>query len=417
MTIYLVDYENVHDAGMKNSERIPEDSIIHLFYSNSEDKITLGSLAPIVSRLQLHKTRAGKQSLDMHLASYLGHEIGVHGAEHEYIIVSKDRDYDNIAMFWCEHGIHVSSQGALVTKAAEEPAPSKPEQKPSPLARQHSNRTPQKNFRTGNANSKGTASPVSTVTESPQPAAVRETAAIPSETVLDAAAAPSVEQTSEQTAAGSVEKGSGSFVSAPAGTKMETSVPEAAPSDEAKGQEPVPEVLSETAQESQPAENSSNSSEGLPVSEEPVIIENAPESAPEASVSPAGAEQTSSTPTRRQQNNRYKRGRNHSGNDYRNKTRTAEAPVQPSGNTPLPETANKYPRTPTPPSEKTLMNNRVMTKLTESKLEAAVVGKATAAVMKKYGTSNFKQAAYRELIKTFGMKDGLSYYNIVKPIF
>ena len=36
--------------------------------------------------------------------------------------------------------------------------------------------------------------------------------------------------------------------------------------------------------------------------------------------------------------------------------------------------------------------------------------------MKLYGTRNFRQAAYREIIKLFGQKEGLEIYNIIRPI-
>ena len=36
--------------------------------------------------------------------------------------------------------------------------------------------------------------------------------------------------------------------------------------------------------------------------------------------------------------------------------------------------------------------------------------------MKLYGTRNFRQAAYREIIKLFGQKEGLEIYNIIRSI-
>ena len=40
----------------------------------------------------------------MHLVSYLGYLLGIYGKECNYVIVSKDKDYDNIVKFWKEEG-------------------------------------------------------------------------------------------------------------------------------------------------------------------------------------------------------------------------------------------------------------------------------------------------------------------------
>ncbi len=54
--------------------------------------------------IQGHIVPARKQSLDMHLVSYLGHLLGSCGKQYAYVIVSKDTDYDNIIKFWKEEG-------------------------------------------------------------------------------------------------------------------------------------------------------------------------------------------------------------------------------------------------------------------------------------------------------------------------
>ena len=43
---------------------------------------------------------AKKQSIDMHLVSYLGLLIGKDGKSSNYVIVSKDSDYINIINYW-----------------------------------------------------------------------------------------------------------------------------------------------------------------------------------------------------------------------------------------------------------------------------------------------------------------------------
>ena len=67
-------------------------------------------------------------------------------------------------------------------------------------------------------------------------------------------------------------------------------------------------------------------------------------------------------------------------------------------------------------TEKTQMNNKITVALRDKKVESEKIGKATATVMKLYGSKNFRQAAYREMIKLFGQKEGLELYNIIRPL-
>ena len=64
---------------------------------------------------------------------------------------------------------------------------------------------------------------------------------------------------------------------------------------------------------------------------------------------------------------------------------------------------------------KTQMNNKITIALRDKKVEGEKIGKVTATVMKLYGYRNFRQAAYRDIIKNFGQKEGLELYNIIKP--
>lgn len=98
---YLIDFENVHEAGLSCSRELNSHDHIHIFSTENAPKI---SLEPLVvfnsSDLESHIIPAGKQSLDMHLTAYLGYLIGMHQAENcKYIVVSNDTDYDNIISF------------------------------------------------------------------------------------------------------------------------------------------------------------------------------------------------------------------------------------------------------------------------------------------------------------------------------
>lgn len=103
-TYYLIDFENVNEVGLAGCEQLKSTDYIHLFYTDHARKINLDLCANHGNaRLFLHKAPASKQSLDMHLVSYLGYLIGRnHGRNYSYIIISKDTDYDNLIKFWKE---------------------------------------------------------------------------------------------------------------------------------------------------------------------------------------------------------------------------------------------------------------------------------------------------------------------------
>ncbi|MBR4441957.1 MAG: hypothetical protein IKS52_01640, partial [Clostridia bacterium] len=78
-TIYLIDYENVHEAGLQGMESCPSGCAIHLFYSQNANRLNLDLLRGLKASFTVHKVHPGRQSLDMQLVSYLGYLIGREG--------------------------------------------------------------------------------------------------------------------------------------------------------------------------------------------------------------------------------------------------------------------------------------------------------------------------------------------------
>mgnify|MGYP003290776019 CR=1 FL=1 len=93
-TYYLIDFENVQP----NMESVKKTDHVHVFYTQDAKNI------PDKKEIERHKVPSGKQSLDMHLVSYLGYLLAIHDKACRYVIVSKDTDYDNIIKFWKEKG-------------------------------------------------------------------------------------------------------------------------------------------------------------------------------------------------------------------------------------------------------------------------------------------------------------------------
>ena len=101
MTHYLVDYENVHENGMKGIRNLKGDCTVHIFYTFNACRIKMDSLI-VPDNVMLHFVRvsAGKQQADMHIVSFLGFLIGREKTDDRYVIVSIDRDYDKTVAFW-----------------------------------------------------------------------------------------------------------------------------------------------------------------------------------------------------------------------------------------------------------------------------------------------------------------------------
>lgn len=122
-TFYLIDFENVHNEGLGNIDTLTKTDHVHIFYTENALNISLdiafskGKDVDIV----VHKVPVRKQSLDMHLVSYLGYLLG-HNEEKQcsYVIISKDKDYDNIIKFWKEDGFKSISRKQKIPNGSVE---------------------------------------------------------------------------------------------------------------------------------------------------------------------------------------------------------------------------------------------------------------------------------------------------------
>lgn len=104
-TFYLIDFENVHNEGLENIGTLAKTDHVHIFYTENAPTIRLDIVLTEGIDIVGHKVPVRRQSLDMHLVSYLGYLLGINkGKEYSYVIISKDIDYDNIIKFWQEDG-------------------------------------------------------------------------------------------------------------------------------------------------------------------------------------------------------------------------------------------------------------------------------------------------------------------------
>ena len=96
---YLIDFENVGVNGLRGIETVGGTDSIHLFSTNKGTKLDVKTLSRLNGKsITYHNVPQRKQSVDMHLVSYLGYLIGQ--GEKSITIVSEDTDYDNVISFW-----------------------------------------------------------------------------------------------------------------------------------------------------------------------------------------------------------------------------------------------------------------------------------------------------------------------------
>ncbi|MBD5507808.1 MAG: hypothetical protein HDR05_07125 [Lachnospiraceae bacterium] len=117
-TFYLVDFENVHDEGLENIGSLSQTDHVHIFSTKNAPKIRMDIEHIKEVEIEGHLVPACKQSVDMHLVSYLGYLLCSHGKQCAYVIVSKDKDYDNIIEFWKKEGYSNTSRKPKIPGAS-----------------------------------------------------------------------------------------------------------------------------------------------------------------------------------------------------------------------------------------------------------------------------------------------------------
>ena len=103
MNYYLIDFENVGSEELKKIKSFKKGSNVILFYTNKCKSIAFDTLSMMKKqgvKLSYQNVKAGKNALDIQLASYLGYLIGTCGEKDKFHVVSKDKDYDCVVAFW-----------------------------------------------------------------------------------------------------------------------------------------------------------------------------------------------------------------------------------------------------------------------------------------------------------------------------
>jgi hypothetical protein len=131
MTYFLIDFENVHAAGIANPAVCVEGDIVCIYYGPASQNLPLETIHAFFQRdvgLQTVPVNTGsKNALDFQLTTHLGYLIGK--GEHSgaaYRIVSNDTGFDCVVTYWKDKGIDIAR---IIDLAGSEKNVSQPKQK------------------------------------------------------------------------------------------------------------------------------------------------------------------------------------------------------------------------------------------------------------------------------------------------
>ncbi len=103
MKVFLVDYENVHEAGLEGIDLLTDADKVIIFHGPIKETVDLSIVKSIVkSKAEfdfIGTKRTADNYLDFQLSTYLGYWINQY-SKAEFYIVSNDADYDAVIDFW-----------------------------------------------------------------------------------------------------------------------------------------------------------------------------------------------------------------------------------------------------------------------------------------------------------------------------
>ena len=123
---FLIDYENVNSAGIKNIPGIGQGDTVIVFYSQNCKNVTLdvfNNIEKLNLKFSSKKVNAGtKNALDFQLSSFLGYLISEEKEKSKYHIVTNDNGYEAVAKFWSAENYDVDCIKINTQKKAAAPA-------------------------------------------------------------------------------------------------------------------------------------------------------------------------------------------------------------------------------------------------------------------------------------------------------
>ncbi len=123
MAYYLVDYENVNNAGLVGIRALTEADHVIIFYTKNAASMSFDThcaLNDSKAKIDYLKVESGtSNALDFQLSSFLGYLIHEQPDDHFYII-AKDQGYKAVVDFWSGADKHVALVANLEKTTLEE---------------------------------------------------------------------------------------------------------------------------------------------------------------------------------------------------------------------------------------------------------------------------------------------------------
>ncbi len=412
---YLVDYENINEAGIAGLEHLGSEDTVYLFYTRNANKISFDFVSALLeqkipSKLRIFRVANGKQSLDFQLLAYLGFLIGSEtDPENFYLVVSKDGGFNNAVAFLrqnklCERVRMVPSidfvlqerNRSLRKNAAAETQPEAQPKAAQPEAVEKSS------AQEGDA-------PVEAllplISEEDGLSAVRseeESAAAPA--VPDAGETPALEGQAADRAEPAKEDGE-----ADAGeeSRAEKERPEDLSAEEKVSVESAPE------QELADAEPALYPTGGEKPAEEEKAVEMPAEMTAEATAekpAPMPVEESAQKkPEERKTTAGKRRGRKKSS-----QAPSGEAAASAAGAPAAPEALSAAAKKKLASERRAQINQTVQKILSKAKIEGDTISFVSSTVVKYFAEENGKQRIYREIVKKCGRQEGLALYRLIR---
>ena len=111
MRHYLVDFENITAAELRELSALASDCCIHIFYLTNTAKISLEALTE--AKVKAHKLDMGPQELETQIATFLGYLIGADKErQNQFQIITRDNNYGRLIRFWNLRGVRVEVRRA-----------------------------------------------------------------------------------------------------------------------------------------------------------------------------------------------------------------------------------------------------------------------------------------------------------------
>ena len=373
MIHFLIDYENRNEYGLAGIRSLSMEDHVYILFSQNACKLDLNVISDTACSIHAIKVQPGRQSLDMHLVSCLGFLLNQYGTENVYYVISDDTDFDKVIEFWKERGYKVSRvksiEAAVSPETAEEAGALAADNAPAKKKRTASRRT--------------AASKAKKAAAVPSEALKTEKAGTGSETVSDKAAA--AENTADVVDITlDADEGEGSAPAEAAVTVRDEALAQTAVTEAAASEEKETPEENIALPEAQGSENNE------------AAETSAKDAVNEAEALAKDAENETAAPAK------PKRRKAPAKTKIKAEDESAQK-QQPA--------AQKTKSQP----ESVAINSHIQKFLAQNKVNGTAINSIASIVAGNAGKKDRKALIYRQIIKKFGQKEGLEYYNLLKP--